>query len=168
MAEAAVILGIDPGSHHLGWAMVAASGRQVRHLDSGVLDAPAGPLAARLYFLAVALGALIAQWQPHCAAVEAVFAGQNAKSALMLGHARGAILLTLAQVQVPIFEYAATAIKQAACGSGRADKAQVAAMMRLLLALPQLPRPDQGDALAAAWCHAAARPFITHMQRAQP
>lgn len=155
MAAGRRTLGIDPGSHHLGWAVLAAErGRRPSHLASGVIDAPAGPLAERLAGQARQLEAVCGRWAPGDAAIESVFAGINARSALVLGQARGAVLVTLARHGLSIAEYTPGSVKRAVAAAGRADKAQVARMVALLLGLPGPLRVDQSDALAVAWCHA--------------
>lgn len=148
------IIGIDPGSHHLGWGVIDAAGTRLTHVASGTLHAPKSGLVARLLHLGEQLDGLIASWKPQAAAVENVFFAKNSQSALKLGQARGAALLCLGRAGLDVFEYAPAEIKQATTGRGRADKAQVQTMMRMLLGLTQALELDTSDALAAAVCHA--------------
>ena len=148
------VIGIDPGSHHLGWGVIDAAGTRLVHVASGTLHAPAGSLVERLMHLGAQLDALVASWQPQVASVENVFFAKNSQSALKLGQARGAALLCLGRAGLDVFEYSPAEIKQATTGRGRADKQQVQAMMRLLLGLTQALEMDTSDALAAAVCHA--------------
>jgi crossover junction endodeoxyribonuclease RuvC len=105
-------------------------------------------------------------WQPEAVAVERVFFADNPKTALILGHARGVALLTVAKAAVPLVEYSALEIKQAVVGYGRADKAQIQQMVRALLGLEALPQPaDAADALAAAICHVHTHTFRSKLSR---
>jgi crossover junction endodeoxyribonuclease RuvC len=153
------VVGIDPGTQHLGWGVLDVRGNTLTHVASGTLHAPkSGPqagLVSRLCYLADALDALIATHRPEAGAVETIFHAKNSQSALKLGHARGVALLCLGRAGVPVFEYTAGQIKQAATGRGRAEKEQVQAMVRLLLRLTvEGLELDTTDALAAAICHA--------------
>ncbi len=148
------ILGIDPGSRHTGYGIVVPHGAGFRHIEHGVIAVPADrPLGERLLVVFEELGAVIARTRPAAAACERVFLGKNAQSALMLGQARAAAVLAAAVAQVPLFEYAPAAVKQAVIGRGRAEKSQMQMMIKVLLGLPELPPPDAADALAVALCH---------------
>lgn len=151
------ILGIDPGSSVTGFGVVERTAGRVLHVAHGSLR-PAGPggLPARLHRLREGVEALVAEHRPDVAAVEQVFVAASPRAALVLGQARGAALAALGAAQLPVNEYAASRIKQAVTGSGRAGKEQVQAMVRRLLALERLPGRDAADALAAAICHAHA------------
>ena len=148
------VLGIDPGSHVTGWGVVEAVGSRMLHVASGVIRAPHEALVARLLAIADALDALLAEHQPQAVSVETVFHSVNAQSAIKLGQARGAALLCAGRFGAPVFEYTAGQIKQAVTGRGRAEKAQVQTMIRLLLGLSEAMPFDASDALAAAMCHA--------------
>ncbi len=155
------ILGVDPGSHHLGWGVVdvGQGARQLKHLASGTLHAPKLGLVERLVYLANEMDVMLLRFKPQVAAVEEVFFAKNARSALVLGQARGAILVALARAGMPVHEYSATFVKQAVTGRGRASKDTVAQMVYMLLGLrPDAAAHDGGldttDALAAAICHA--------------
>ena len=150
------VIGIDPGSRHLGWGIIDAAGTQLLHVASGTLHAASSGtnLVQRLVQLGAQLDQLVASWKPQVASVENIFFAKNSQSALKLGQARGAALLCLGRAGLEVFEYTPAEIKQATTGHGRADKLQVQVMMRLLLGLTQTLELDTSDALAAAVCHA--------------
>ena len=151
------ILGIDPGSSVTGYGVVARVGGELQHVASGTVRPPRNAsLPVRLHFIYRALEEVIRHHSPDVAAVEQVFVAVSARAALVLGQARGAALAALAAGEVGVSEYAATAIKLAVTGSGRAPKSQVQHMVRRLLALDSTPASDAADALAAAICHAHA------------
>jgi crossover junction endodeoxyribonuclease RuvC len=150
------ILGIDPGSNATGYGVIEREGNRLRHVAHGTLRPRGGSLEVRLYQLYDALCEVARHHEPDVAAVERVFVAQSARSALVLGQARGAVLAALGSLAVPVTEYAPAEVKQAVTGSGRADKRQVALMVRRLLGLDQLPESDAADALAAAIGHAQA------------
>ena len=149
------ILGVDPGSRVTGWGVIEAQGSRMRHVASGTICASGDePLAQRLNRIAVGLDEVVGFHKPVEAAVEAVFHARNSKSALTLGHARGAILVTLARHGLDPADYAPTQVKLSLVGRGRADKDQVQSMVRLLLQLDCELKLDESDALALALCHA--------------
>ncbi|MBC7315614.1 MAG: crossover junction endodeoxyribonuclease RuvC [Chloroflexi bacterium] len=150
-----LVLGLDPGLATTGYGLVQGEGRSLRAVAYGVLKTPANlPVAERLALLHQALLDLLAEYRPQAAAVEELFFSTNARTAIVVGEARGVILLTLAQAQVPITEYTPLQVKQAITGYGQAEKAQMQQMVRLLLNLEHLPQPDDAaDALAVAICH---------------
>ncbi|HEX6459514.1 MAG TPA: crossover junction endodeoxyribonuclease RuvC [Thermoleophilaceae bacterium] len=151
-----IVLGIDPGTAHTGYGVVLARGGTLAALDGGVLrTAPTSSLEQRLAHIHEQVCGLIEEHQPEAMAVEDLFFGQNARSAFAVGQARGVTLLAAGQAGVPCFSYTPQAVKQAVCGSGRADKGQVQRMVGALLKLPAPPEPDHAaDALAVAICHA--------------
>jgi crossover junction endodeoxyribonuclease RuvC len=155
-----IVLGIDPGTASTGYGVVARRGGRVVALDGGVVStSPVEPLERRLADIHAALGDLLEEHDPAAMAVEAVYFGRNVRTALAVGHARGAALLAAGQRGVPVFAYTPQQVKSAVCGSGRAEKDQVQRMVRALLALPAPPRPDHvADALAVAICHANGAP----------
>jgi crossover junction endodeoxyribonuclease RuvC len=147
-------LGIDPGTLHLGWGVVARDGNRLRHIAHGVIHLPAGTaLASRLATISVALAEVVAEQRPLVAAVETLFFHKDAQAAAKLGHARGVVLLCLEQAGVEIAEYAPARVKRTVVGHGQADKRQVALMVRALLGLPAAPPSDAADALALAITH---------------
>ncbi len=151
-----VILGIDPGYAIVGYGAVEYRQSRLRPLGYGAITTPAGiPLQKRLLEIHQDMLTLVDQFQPEAASVEELFFNTNVTTGIAVGHARGVILLALAQRNVPFFEYTPAQIKQAVTGYGRAEKRQVMEMTRSLLKLKKIPRPDDAaDALAAAVCHA--------------
>lgn len=154
-----LVLGIDPGTRHLGWGVIEVLGARLRHCEHGVIDADErAPLAERLVTIDDALRTTIARVAPKEAGVEALFFAKDATAAAKLGHARGVVLLALQRAGVAIFEYPPASVKRAVAGAGRADKLQVAKMVSTMLRLRELPPPDAADALAIAITHAHAAP----------
>jgi crossover junction endodeoxyribonuclease RuvC len=154
------VLGIDPGSLATGYGLVERLGPRVVHVAHGTLRPPRGAgLAERLAHLHAGLAREIERYRPDVAAVERIFAGRSAHSALVLGQARGVALAVAACAGIPVLEYAPAEIKQAVAGTGAAEKRQVQAMVRRLLALGDAPPADAADALAAALCHAHRGPL---------
>jgi crossover junction endodeoxyribonuclease RuvC len=150
------VMGVDPGSIKSGYGVVdAIGGQQLQALEFGVIRTPSkASLPERLLAINQRLRELIEKFQPNVVAIEDVFFAQNAKSALKLGQSRGAILLTVAQAGLEIAEYTPLEVKQSVVGYGRADKVQVQHMVKTLLSLQEIPRPDDAaDALAIAICH---------------
>jgi crossover junction endodeoxyribonuclease RuvC len=150
-----IVLGIDPGTAITGYGLVHEENGQAVALAYGAITTPSElPLPDRLKLIQRDLAAVIEEYRPDQAAVEQLFFNKNVRTALAVGHARGVVLLTLAQANVPIFEYTPLQVKQAVTGHGRADKAQVQQMVTLLLGLNKVPKPDDvADALAIAICH---------------
>ncbi|WP_052888530.1 crossover junction endodeoxyribonuclease RuvC [Thermogemmatispora carboxidivorans] len=150
-----VALGIDPGTAIVGYAVVAAQGDRLSLLACDVITTPAGmPLPQRLQQIYERLGEIISLHQPAEAAMEELFFAKNARTAMMVGQARGVAMLALANHGLPIAEYTPRQVKQAVTGYGSADKAQVGEMVRILLNLRSVPRPDDAaDAAAIAICH---------------
>lgn len=147
------ILGVDPGSRRTGYAVVDFSGQRFSHVASGCLKLGQGDMAPRLGRIFQGISEMVEQYQPDAAAVESVFVQKNVSSAIKLGQARGAAIAALAWHQVVVAEYAPAKIKQAICGSGRADKTQINFMVSRLVAVRETLQEDQADALAAAICH---------------
>ncbi len=153
------ILGIDPGSRVLGYAVVECDGaRRLRYLECGVLEADArAPIERRLGDIARALAEIIDELRPDTAAAEEVFSAINVRSALALGQARGAVLAVCGRAELRVWGYAPAVVKQAVTGRGRAPKGQVARMVQVLLGLKREPRAGAADALAVAIAHAHIR-----------
>lgn len=150
-----LILGLDPGLGTTGWGVVAAQGNRLTHVANGQIATDAArPLAERLVTLDSALAGIIDRYRPEAAAVEEVFVNANPQSTLKLGQARGVCLLAAARAGLPVSEYAARLVKKAVVGTGRAEKPQVQAMLRILLPGVALAGADAADALAVALCHA--------------
>lgn len=151
-----LILGLDPGSRHTGYALLQAEGERLSAVNYGRFSCPASrPVSKRLAGLARQLSDLLARWQPHVAVLETPFHGLNSRSLVVLAEARGALLAVLATRGLEIAEYSPAEVKSAVCGHGRADKEQVARMVRLQLALgDERLSADATDALAVALCFA--------------
>ena len=157
MSAAIRILGVDPGLNATGWGVIDQAGTRLSLVAHGVIKAPSkATMAHRLLFIHEALEALIAEHHPHEAAVEDQFVHANPGSALKLGQARAAAMLAPARAGLPVGEYAPRLVKKAVVGTGAADKAQVAAMVKLLLPA-STATADDADALAVAICHAHHR-----------
>jgi crossover junction endodeoxyribonuclease RuvC len=154
MTSALTILGIDPGLRHTGWGLVTQEGNRLSFVAAGRISPDTDlPMAARLCALAEGLSDVLARYRPDEAAIEETFVSQNAISALKLGQARGAAMLTLAQHSLSVAEYAANRIKQSVTGYGHADKAQIQAMINILLPGSGKMVADAADALAVAITH---------------
>ena len=153
-----LILGIDPGSRATGYGIVSKENNRICFVDAGVIR-PRKDLSfsERLEKLYSGLKEVISRHCPTVSAVEGVFQSVNVRSALLLGHARGVIILASVHGGLPVFEYSPMAVKQAVVGYGRADKSQVQHMVRILLNLPDKPAQDAADAMAVAICHAHSR-----------
>jgi len=151
-----LILGVDPGLNRCGWGLVLSEGARLSHVAHGVIKPSAQQqLASRLHDVFEGLCAVIAQYNPHEAAVEETFVNSNARAALALGQARGVALAAAARSGLSVGEYAPTTIKKAIVGSGAADKTQIAFMVRRLLPAAGEVSADAADALGVALCHAA-------------
>ena len=146
------VLGVDPGSLKCGFGIVDFSAGRMAHVSSGTISLR-GPIQDRLLELTQALEQVVALHRPDVAAIEGVFHATNAKSALVLGQARGAVLVTLARLGLECGEYPPAQVKQMVASSGRADKAQVQHMVRSLLGLTEKLPFDTSDALSIAICH---------------
>ncbi len=150
------ILGLDPGSRHTGFGLIDRRGSRLRPIAQGRITPPrADPLPARLAHLCDELGDVLRRFDPEAAVMETLFRGVNPRSLIVLAQARGALLATLAVAGIEIYEYTPAEIKTAVTGNGRADKQQVARMVKIILGLgnPRLSA-DASDALAVAICFA--------------
>ena len=163
------ILGIDPGLRTTGFGVLDVEGPALRYVASGVIQtaqAEQGNLPARLKVLFDGIRELQARYAPDVAAVEIVFVNVNPQATLLLGQARGACVTALVAGDLPVAEYTALQMKKAVAGHGRADKAQVQAMVQRLLQLPSAPRPDAADALGLAITHAHAGAALARLASA--
>jgi crossover junction endodeoxyribonuclease RuvC len=151
------ILGIDPGTGILGFGVIDVSGRNIQMVDAGVIRTPVKEDdAVRLLTIYEELSDIIANNNPTVMSVEKLFFARNVTTAMTVAQARGVVLLCGKQADMAIFEYTPMQIKQAVTGYGKADKKQMQEMVRVLLKLQEVPRPDDcADALAAALTHAA-------------
>ena len=161
-----IVLGIDPGLANTGYGVVAsdrrpAGGGRLVALDGGVIQTRAEvPQERRLADIHASVDALLGEHEPDAVALEELYFGQNVRTAFAVGHARGVVMLAAGQRGVPCTSYTPQKVKGAVCGNGRADKDQVARMVKTLLGLAEQPRPDHAaDALAVALCHANCAPL---------
>ncbi len=158
-----IVLGIDPGLANTGYGVVARRGGRLVALDGGVIQTSAEiPQERRLADIHAAIERLLDEHAPDALALEQLYFGQNVRTAFAVGQARGAVMLAAGQRGVPCASYTPQQVKGAVCGSGRAQKDQVARMVKVLLALEEEPRPDHAsDALAVAVCHANSAPLMS-------
>lgn len=161
------VLGVDPGSETTGYGVIDSDGRNYQLVEyAGIRGPRHATFAQRLLTMSRKLEEVIERLNPNACAVEEAFYAVNVKSALKLGHARGALLVAAARAGVEIFEYSPLEIKSALVGYGRAEKQQVQEMVRILLGMNKAPEPlDASDALAIAICHvniATTRARIRH------
>lgn len=154
-----IVLGIDPGTAALGYGIVERSAGRLRAIDYGVVvTSPTETLPARLRVLHASLVELIELHAPDLVGVERLFFSKNAQTAFAIGQARGVVLLAAAQHGLAVREATPSEVKSAVAGHGAAAKDQVARMAQLILAMPEIPRPDDAaDALAVAITHAHVR-----------
>jgi crossover junction endodeoxyribonuclease RuvC len=156
------VIGIDPGTANCGYGIVHESGGRLRAIGHGSWSTPAGERTElRLKTIFDGVAQLIVEHEPDAVALEESYVGADARIALSVGQARGAVLVAAVQAGVDCAEYAPASVKQAVCGYGRAEKAQVQRMVRSILGLHALPTPNHAsDALAVAICHALAPPLV--------
>lgn len=169
-----IILGVDPGTRIIGYGIIQTDGSKLKSVTYGVIKAmgihqkelsairnpqfasasEVSGLANRLLISYQKLLNLIRQYQPDEIAIETVFYSMDVQATVKIGESRGIGLLAAATTKTPVYEYAPTEVKKSVTGNGRADKSQVAEMVKHLLALDKIPKPyDAADALAIAICH---------------
>jgi crossover junction endodeoxyribonuclease RuvC len=155
-----IVLGIDPGTANTGYGVVERRSGQLAALDGGVITTRAeAPPQIRLAHIHRRVCELLDEHDVDIVAMEEIFFGRNAHSAFAVGQARGVVMLAAGQHRLDLASYTPQQIKHAVCGSGRAEKDQVARMVQMLLKLAHVPRPDHAaDALAIAICHANGAP----------
>ncbi len=156
------MVGIDPGLAACGYGVVEVEGSRVSALDYGCWQTPASTsIERRLLTLFESLSELLRRYQPDAVALEESFVGPDARGALSVGQVRGALLVAASLAGVHSLEYSPASVKQAVCGYGRAEKAQVQQMAKVTLGLERSPTPTHAaDALAVAICHALAPPLL--------
>ena len=156
------VIGIDPGTASCGYGIVHESDGRLRAIDHGWWRTPAAQrLELRLKTIFDGVAALVEEHRPDAVALEESFVGADARTALSVGQARGAVMVAAANAGVECAEYAPARVKQAVCGYGRAEKQQVQKMVQAILSLPAAPKPSHAaDALAVAICHALAPPLL--------
>jgi crossover junction endodeoxyribonuclease RuvC len=154
------ILGIDPGSIYCGYGLIQKSKniRDIKYLSSGrIVLSARKPLYIRLTELYKSLCDVILEFKPDEIAVEKIFFSKGIKSAINFGHTRGVVLLSVALLEIPLYEYSALEVKKAVVGYGRAEKGQVQKMVKEILGIEKSLSPDSADALAIAICHLNSR-----------
>ncbi|MEC9191754.1 MAG: crossover junction endodeoxyribonuclease RuvC [Pseudomonadota bacterium] len=148
-----LVLGIDPGSRVTGYGVIDVQGNRLSYVDCGCIRSEGGALPARLKKIFDGVLQLVETHQPSQVAIEEVFVGRNAASALKLGQARGAAMVACLQCKLEVSEYSARQVKQAVVGTGAAQKVQVQHMVKALLGISDTLAEDAADALAVAICH---------------
>ncbi|MBE3574115.1 MAG: crossover junction endodeoxyribonuclease RuvC [Firmicutes bacterium] len=163
------ILGLDPGTATTGYGVIDTDGNRAKAVDHGaVYTSSEQPLPQRVLSLFEQISSIMDRWRPDAVAVEEVFFNRNVRSALAVGQARGTLLLAAAQRNIPVFSYTPLEVKMALTGQGRAPKEQVGFMVRALLRLPEIPRPDDAaDALALAVCCWHKQPWDQKVRQAR-
>jgi len=156
------VIGIDPGTASCGYGIVHESDGRLRAIDHGWWTTPAAARPeARLKTIFDAVAGLVAQHQPDAVVLEESFVGVDARTALSVGQARGAVMVAAASAGVECAEYPPARVKQVVCGYGRAEKQQVQKMVKTILGMQSEPTPSHAaDALAVAICHALAPPLL--------
>jgi crossover junction endodeoxyribonuclease RuvC len=163
-SQGITVLGIDPGIARTGFGILRLEAGRARLVHHGLIATDAGPDGPRLVDLSDRLAQLILEHAPDEAALERLYFGTNARSALQVGQARGVAVLTLVRHAVPVSEYTPMQVKEAITGHGGAGKAQVEQMVRRRLQLSEQIRPDDvADALAVALCHSQGRGLAAAM-----
>ena len=162
-----VILGIDPGSRVTGFGLIISHGNKLEYVNSGCIKTQTKLLPERLKIIFDQLCGVIESHQPEQAAIEEVFMGNNASSALKLGQARGAAMVACLSFDLSLSEYSARKVKQAVVGAGAADKAQVNHMVKALLKIKDNLAEDAADALAVAICHANTQATLVKLAGAR-
>lgn len=149
------ILGVDPGSRITGYGVIDAGRGQLKFVSCGVIKTSSSqPMAMRLNEIFEGLNEVVQLHSPDAAAIEDVFLSSNPRSALKLGHARGAAVVAAMQNGLSVYDYSPRVVKKAVAGYGQAEKGQMQHMVRMLLGLSGEPSSDAADALAVAICHA--------------
>jgi crossover junction endodeoxyribonuclease RuvC len=150
-----LIMGVDPGFATTGYGIVEYKENKFSLLDYGIVTTEAGtPFAHRLLKLDERISAIIGKYNPDAISVEELFFSKNIKTAIAAAHGRGIVLAAAARSGSQVFEYTPLQVKQAVVGYGRAEKLQVQQMVKVILNLPDIPKPDDAaDALAIAICH---------------
>lgn len=169
----AIILGIDPGSRITGYGLISSVGSKLEYIDAGCIRTETASLPDRLKIIFAGVSEIIEKYSPQESAIEEVFMGRNAGSALKLGQARGCAMTACLAKDLPVEEYSARKVKQALVGNGAADKLQVQHMVKILLGIDAKNgrelklQEDAGDALAIAICHANSQANLIKMATAR-
>lgn len=159
-----VILGIDPGYGLIGYGVLNKEGHKLDVIDYGAISTPKDmPMSMRLQIIYESMLMLIDKYKPEEVGIEKLYWGRNITTAIPVAQARGVIILALQQRGVKIYEYTPLQVKSALVGTGRAEKSQVQYMVKTLLNLQKIPRPDDAaDALAMAICHTQTNHKLTN------
>ena len=154
-----LVLGFDPGIAILGYGLIKQDGYNLKAIEYGVITTQAcAEMPGRLVKLFSNVTLLIDKYKPDAVAIEEIFFSKNTKTAISISHARGVVMLAPSISGIPVYEYTPLQVKQAITGYGRAQKQQMQQMVKLLLNLKEIPKPDDAaDALAVAICHAQSR-----------
>jgi len=150
-----IILGIDPGLTHIGYGLIQYENKEIALIDYGCINTDKkDAFTVRLGKIYYELKEIIEKYNPNEVVIEEIFFNKNTRTALMVSKVSGAVALTAFLIGLELYEYTPLQVKQATVGNGRADKFQVQSMVKILLNLPEIPRPDHAaDALAVAICH---------------
>jgi crossover junction endodeoxyribonuclease RuvC len=161
-----IILGVDPGVAITGYGIIDYTGNKFKVIEYGaVLTGSKIEFSCRLLKIYQELSIIISKYKPDVFAIEELFFNKNIKTALAVGHGRGVAILSAATQNLPVFEYTPLQVKQAVVGYGRAEKSQVQQMIKILLCLPAIPKPDDvADALAVAVCHAHSSAMLEKLK----
>ena len=162
-----IILGIDPGLDRTGWAILEKEGSDLNLLDSGLIHTKAAiPLPERLEFIFDGINSITLKWKPMSAAIEEMFLNKKTNTQANTVHARGVILLACRKAGLSISSYNPKTIKKNVSGNGSADKLQMQKIVKMILRLKKIPKPDDvADAMAAALCHARTAPLNEKMKK---
>jgi crossover junction endodeoxyribonuclease RuvC len=156
-----IVLGLDPGTRHFGWGVVERLGTRLVHRAHGIVHSDEKlSIALRLVGIERELMAVVQTHGPTIASCEAIFYAKDPQAAAKLGHARGVALLVCARAGLQVFEYPPATVKRAVAGHGRAEKSQVAMMVKVVLGLSAPPTADAADALALAVTHLQHMPLV--------
>jgi crossover junction endodeoxyribonuclease RuvC len=163
----ALILGIDPGSRITGYGLVKSVGNKLEYVTCGCIRTDSDLQPDRLNTIFKGICQVIEKYSPQESAIEEVFMGKNASSALKLGQARGSAMVACLHYDLPVAEYSARKVKQALVGNGGADKTQVQHMVKALLGINDKIQEDAADALAISICHANTQSSLIKMTGAK-
>ncbi len=160
------ILGIDPGTATVGWGILEANGSSITPVAYGhISTSPSKSLSQRIAEISRDIREISDQYKPEEASVEKIFFFKNQKTVIAVSQARGAILLTLETLGIRLSEYTPLQVKQSLTGYGRAEKKQMQIMIKSILKLAEIPKPDDvADALALALCHANSRVYRERLE----
>ncbi len=157
-----IILGVDTSLRSTGYGVIETCGSRLLVKDYGnISNGHKVPISQCLSNIHAKITALIEVWKPDVVSVEKVIYGKNANTMMVLGEARGAVIVAAADAGLPIYEYEPRRMKQAVCGNGMAEKLQIQRMIKTLLNLTELPQNDAADALGLAICHTHQKPLLT-------